>query len=285
VVARPTPHVQLADRETFDRFSVDADVGLSSAEIAEALHRNDAGSLASDDTAWVSVDWIRRSAGADVDERWGTAFDAMVDYAAERNWYSPESRSIQAHIERSQLSDERIRPQPVGGGLSADHFIAAFREHPAGVAVVTADIGTGPVGLTATSVSSLSADPAMLGFSVSESSSSAPVIKSATTVVVHLLGSREIAIARLCSTSGIDRFADTSLWDRLPTGEPYFTGVQSWIRGEIVSAVPAGTSTLLVVHALEASPVIGSGDRTDDPPLVYHKRTWHALGEHSSLRD
>ena len=36
--------------------------------------------------------------------------------------------------------------------ITADEFKAAFRNHPGGVAVITADAGNGPVGLTATSV-------------------------------------------------------------------------------------------------------------------------------------
>ena len=57
-------------------------------------------------------------------------------------------------------------------GLSADAFKRAFRNHAAGVAIITADAGNGPVGLTATSVFSVSAEPALLVFSVSDDSSS-----------------------------------------------------------------------------------------------------------------
>ena len=56
---------------------------------------------------------------------------------------------------------------PVESSLSPDDFKAAFRHHPAGVAVITADAGRGPVMLTATSVSSVSAEPALLMFSLS----------------------------------------------------------------------------------------------------------------------
>lgn len=41
--------------------------------------------------------------------------------------------------------------------LSATDFRGIFRRHPAGVTVVTADAGSGPVALTATSVASMSA--------------------------------------------------------------------------------------------------------------------------------
>jgi flavin reductase (DIM6/NTAB) family NADH-FMN oxidoreductase RutF len=284
VVAHPAPGVQLLEREAFDRFSVAADGELSTTEIANVLRRSDAGSLDGEDTAWISVDWIRRSVGVDAGDRWGAGFDEMVRYAASRDWYSEGTRSIQAHIERGGAGDfEASEASSTLSGLEAQHFIAAFREHPAGVAVITADIGAGPVGLTATSVSSVSADPAMLVFSVADASSSTPVIRAASTLVVHLLSSRDISIAQLCATSGIDRFADTSIWDRLPTGEPYFTGVKRWIRAEVVSTVSAGTSTLMIVHALEASPTVVLGAPTDDAPLVYHKRTWHSLNDQSVL--
>ena len=50
-------------------------------------------------------------------------------------------------------------------GMSADAFKAFFRGHPAGVAVITADAGDGPVTLTATSVASVMASVTGLYFS------------------------------------------------------------------------------------------------------------------------
>lgn len=169
-------------------------------------------------------------------------------------------------------------------GLSADRFRAAFRNHPGGVAVITADPGSGPVGLTATSVISVSLEPPLIVFSVSEFSSSTPAILASDTVVIHLLNADQLDIAKLCSTSGIDRFADHSLWSRLPSGEPYFTSATNWIRGKIVNTMQAGKSTIIAVHALESqSPDPDTVDDSDARPLVYHNRTWHVLGEHSKI--
>ncbi|PWB98512.1 flavin reductase family protein [Salinibacterium hongtaonis] len=169
----------------------------------------------------------------------------------------------------------------LNGGLSADDFKLAFRNHPAGVAVITADCGDGPVGLTATSVFSISAEPPLLVFSLSSASSSAPTIAQAETVVVHLLTAEELSAARLFATSGVDRFADGDSWSRLATGEPYLLSTNSWIRGRIVDRMLAGGSTVVAVHALEARL---SPDAEQDP-LVYHNRTWHRLGDHSVLTD
>ncbi|WP_166870888.1 flavin reductase family protein [Salinibacterium sp. ZJ450] len=167
--------------------------------------------------------------------------------------------------------------------LTPDEFKHAFRNHAAGVSVVTADDGSGPVGLTATSVFSVSIEP-LLVFSVSDLSSSAPVIKSADTVVVHLLGSAQLDIAKLCATSGIDRFADTGKWSRLVTGEPLFHDADVWIRGRVINRMTAGSSTVIAVHALQTNVGTNRPEAEPSSPLVYHNRNWHELGEKSRIR-
>lgn len=170
--------------------------------------------------------------------------------------------------------------------VDIEEFKAAFRYHPAGVAVITADTGDGPVALTATSVFSISAVPPVLGFSISALSSSTPTIRAADTVVVHLLSAEQLPLAQLASTSGIDRFADTALWSRLETGEPYFVDADTWIRGRIVSQMQVGGSTVVAVHAMQtnlAGASQGSAGGRRESPLVYHDRTWHRLGAHSRL--
>lgn len=174
-----------------------------------------------------------------------------------------------------------VAAQPFGG-LGSAEFKRAFRNHPAGVAVVTADAGEGPVALTVTSVFSVSVEPPLLVFSLSDRSSSAATVRRADTVIVHLLGSRQLELAKRCATSGIDRFADAGSWDRLITGEPYFPAAEVWIRGRIVQQMAAGRSTVIAVHALQAT-LPEDGPVSD--PLVYHNRTWHRLGAHSRIGD
>lgn len=185
---------------------------------------------------------------------------------------------------REPYATSSISPHRAADAVTPDEFKAAFRNHPAGVAVITADVGEGPVALTATSVISVSVTPALLVFSVSELSSSTPTICRADTVVVHLLGADQIEIAKLGATSGIDRFADTSRWARLDTGEPYFPSAPVWIRGRVVQKMQAGGSTVVAVEALQAKVPEGGGS-PPERPLVYHNRTWHSLGEHSRIDD
>jgi flavin reductase (DIM6/NTAB) family NADH-FMN oxidoreductase RutF len=178
-----------------------------------------------------------------------------------------------------------ISDEEAAGSVSAESFKAAFRLHPSGVAVVTADPGGSPVAMTVSSLASVSTEPPLLVFSVSAVSSSSPAFERADTVVVHMVGTDQLWLARLGATSGVDRFADTSAWRRLPTGEPVFPAAYAWLRGSIVQRVEAGNSVICVVHVVEASvpQAEPGGGRDAAGPLVYHGRTWHRLGEHSRL--
>jgi flavin reductase (DIM6/NTAB) family NADH-FMN oxidoreductase RutF len=166
--------------------------------------------------------------------------------------------------------------------VTPDEFKAVFRHHPGGVSLITADAGEGPVALTVTSVISVSVTPPLLVFSISELSSSTPTVRKADTVVVHLLSADELTLAKLGATSGIDRFADTSLWSRLESGEPYFPAAHAWIRGRIVNRMELGGSTVIAVQALRTSGPKGEAENPTKP-LVYYNRTWHQLGEHSVI--
>jgi len=164
--------------------------------------------------------------------------------------------------------------------VTADDLKAAFRVHPGGVALITATGPDGHVALTATSVASVSAEPPLVVFSVSDLSSSTPTIRTAESVVVHLLTASELHLARLGATSGIDRFADTSLWTTLPTGEPVFHDT-TWLRSVVVDRLAAGGATLIVAQPVESNVAARSGRSRE--ALVYHDRSWHRLGAPSRI--
>ncbi len=169
--------------------------------------------------------------------------------------------------------------------LSPERFKLAFRNHPAGIAVVTADAGHGPVAMTVSSVFSVSAEPPLLVFSASAMSSATQTFREAETVVVHLLGADQLELAKLGATSGVDRFEGVA-WESLPTGEPVYSEVHTWIRGRVVNKLQAGSSTVFLIEALESqSPEEGSPelDAAMAHPLVFHNRTWHSLSENTKL--
>src|SRR5690606_21380978 len=122
--------------------------------------------------------------------------------------------------------------------------------------------------------------PPLLLFSLADSSSTAPAILASDTVVVHFLDETNADLARLCATRGADRFAGSTPWTRLVTGEPLYTGVRTWLRGSIEQRVNVGGSTVVVVRALEAAT---STAPSDVKPLVYHDRSWHRLDDGSRV--
>lgn len=161
-------------------------------------------------------------------------------------------------------------PEPAT--LDPQAFRGLFRQHPAGVSVITLHDGQRPVGFTATSVISVSAEPPILAFSISGGSSSWPALARAERVAVNLLADHQRDLATVFATSGVDRFADTQ-WHRLATGEPILPGTAAWISGRVLDRIPVGGSYLVTVAATVAN-------ATDRPPLIYRDRNYHRLIEY-----
>lgn len=158
----------------------------------------------------------------------------------------------------------------------ASDFKAAFRYHPAGVALITASTPEGPVGLTASSVASVSVDPAALVFSVTRTTGSAGLILAADTFLVHLLDARHAGIAQEFAVSGGERFTPEQGWETLPTGEPHLADARSALRARSLQQTAVGGSMLVIaevleIHAAAAAPPAGDA-------MAYRDRAFTRLG-------
>ncbi|AZS70666.1 flavin reductase [Streptomyces lydicus] len=147
---------------------------------------------------------------------------------------------------------------------------SVFRQHAAGVAVITAP-GARPAGFTATSLTSVAADPPLLSFGVGTGSSSWPAVSEAEHIGVHILGEHQQELAATFARSGADRFGPATSWYTGPEGVPLLDGVLAWMVCKVVARVPAGDHCLVL-----AQPVVG------DPagpgrPLLYHQGRFNAL--------
>ncbi|GHC17388.1 flavin reductase family protein [Streptomyces rochei] len=156
---------------------------------------------------------------------------------------------------------------------TADLLRSAFRRHAAGVAVITARGEAGPVGFTATSLTSVSTAPPLLSFGIGTGSSSWPVVSEAEYVGVHVLGEHQEDLAATFARSGADRFAEPTAWRDGPEGVPVLDGVLAWLVCRIVGRVPAGDHRVVLAEVLLGDPE-GAGR-----PLLYHQ------GRYSGLRD
>ncbi|MFJ3923096.1 flavin reductase family protein [Streptomyces sp. NPDC090022] len=152
---------------------------------------------------------------------------------------------------------------------------SVFRQHAAGVAVITAVDGGRPVGFTATSLNSVSADPPLLSFSIGTGSSSWPAISGSDHVGVHILAEDQRDLAGLFARSGADRFGDPTLWSAGPQGVPVLDGVLAWLVCRVVARVPAGEHRVIIAEAV-AGHSLGEG-RGEGRPLLYHQGRFNAL--------
>ncbi|MEU6703685.1 flavin reductase family protein [Streptomyces wuyuanensis] len=153
---------------------------------------------------------------------------------------------------------------------SSDLLRSVFRRHAAGVAVVTAH-GDRPVGFTATSLSSVAADPPLLSFGIGTASSSWQVVAEARHVGVHILSEDQRDLAATFARRGADRFAPPTRWRTGPEGVPVLDGVLAWLVCRVVARVPAGDHRVVIAEAVAGDPE-GSGR-----PLLYHQGRFNAL--------
>jgi flavin reductase (DIM6/NTAB) family NADH-FMN oxidoreductase RutF len=165
-----------------------------------------------------------------------------------------------------------VTPGLASPGLAtADLFRSAFRRHAAGVAVITARGDAGPVGFTATSLASVSAEPPLLSFGIGTGSSSWPAVSAAEYVGVHVLGEHQEGLAATFARSGADRFAAPTAWREGPEGVPVLDGVLAWLVCRVVGRVPAGDHRVVLAEVLSGDPA-GEGR-----PLLYHQGRYHGL--------
>ncbi|MFD9459872.1 flavin reductase family protein [Streptomyces sp. NPDC060027] len=156
---------------------------------------------------------------------------------------------------------------------SPDLLRSVFRRHAAGVAVITASDARGPVGFTATSLTSVSAEPPVVSFGIGTGASSWPAISEAGHVGVHVLGEHQRELAATFARSGADRFGAPTRWSNGPEGVPVLDDVLAWLVCRVVARVPAGDHRIVLAEVVQGDPT-GAGS-----PLLYHQ------GRFSGLRD
>lgn len=147
--------------------------------------------------------------------------------------------------------------------VAADQLRVLLRRQATTVTVVTATAGGGrPVGLTATSFTSVSLCPPLVSFCVAHQSSCWPVLGTAEHVAVHLLDAGQADLARTFATSGIDRFAGAA-WRPGPHGVPLLRRTLAWLACRVTARVAAGDHSIVIAEPLTAG--CAEGD-----PLLYH---------------
>lgn len=150
-------------------------------------------------------------------------------------------------------------------------FRSVFRDHAAGVVVVTAPGANAPVGFTATSLTSVSLQPPLVSVAISRGASAWAALSGSRRLAVHFLGHEQHWLAQRFATSGIDRFGDPVRWSWSASGEPVLHECAAYLCCTVEKHVPAGDHVLVLARVHSAN-VTRSGS-----PLVYHDGTYASV--------
>ncbi len=154
-----------------------------------------------------------------------------------------------------------------------DAFLAAFSLHPAGVAVVTAVLNDGtPVGFTATSLASFSAEPPRATVNIARHASSYPALTVGAPALVHFLAENQVDVARVMAGNHAQRF-DGDHWSPDEAGLPRIRDVRALLTGRVVSVTEFGDNATVIIEVEDGSTA------TDCAPLVYVERRFHSVGD------
>ncbi|MEV4175916.1 flavin reductase family protein [Nonomuraea sp. NPDC049709] len=152
-----------------------------------------------------------------------------------------------------------------GEHVSEEQFRRALAGHAAGVVVVTAAVEDVPVGLTATSFSSVSLRPPLVSFYIGQSSSTWPWLRKADRFAVNVLAGDQADLAARFAGANGDRFGPPTLWRTDHLGTPLLDGVAVHLTCSPYTTADIGDH-VLVVGLVTGTRIAESGE-----PLLYHQ--------------
>lgn len=147
-----------------------------------------------------------------------------------------------------------------------------MRHYPTGVTVITAHApDVGPIGLTATSFTSVSLDPPLILACIDLESSSHDRITRAEAFCVNILSSGQVDLAARFSTEPGETRFDGVRWRPTPSGAPMLEGAVAWLECEIDGVRAAGDHSIVVGRVLGTS--IQGG-----PALTFYGGSYGSVG-------
>jgi len=152
-----------------------------------------------------------------------------------------------------------------------DQLRGLMRLWPHGVSVLAIDNDGDRMGVTVSSLVSLSLDPPLVGVSIGKQASCYELLRQAGGFTVSLLGSGQEAVARRFA-SGLPPIVH---WEGIEIREgqfaPLIEGALGWIEARTVAQHDVGDHTFFVGE------VVSSEHGPSTSALVYRDREYHAL--------
>ena len=147
----------------------------------------------------------------------------------------------------------------------------AFSAFPSGVVAVAGMGQAGPVGLAASSFTTVSLAPPLVSVSMARSSSTWPALRVLPRIGLSVLSAEQGGLCRsLASKVTADRFADAS-WETSPDGAIFIHDATLWLDCTIEAELEAGDHHIILLR-IESLTRLHRGE-----PLIFHHSRFRQL--------
>jgi len=153
-----------------------------------------------------------------------------------------------------------------GDTIDPKRFRSVMGAFATGVAVITTEWNGELFGATVNSLTSVSLEPCMLLFCVSDGSATGMAIRNRRLFSVNILGQHQSDLSGRFTKTGKNRFADIAI-DLTADGLPLLRGSAAQLCCRVATIHKAGDHDIILGEVL-------SGEDIACDPLVFHKGTY-----------
>ncbi len=182
---------------------------------------------------------------------WDAGFARMLEHAARYGWVD-ERGEVRAHITANAIDEV----------VSVDEFKTAMRALPAGISIISTGSGEAVAGIVVSSLTSISAEPPMVGFFIHEGASCWPLLHDCGRFVANVIGEEhgDVMTAFLKRPQGPERFA-VGRWREGGASVPVLADALASLECEVVFTQRIGTHRMVVgkirkAACTDANPVV-----------------------------
>jgi flavin reductase (DIM6/NTAB) family NADH-FMN oxidoreductase RutF len=136
-------------------------------------------------------------------------------------------------------------------GVTSARFRAALGTFATGVTIITTTDDSEPIGMAASSFTSVSLEPPLVSFCAALTSTTYPRISASGRFCVNVLAEHQEEIALIFAKHDFDRFSEVD-FSHSPLGSPVLDDVVAWLDCTIETEHLAGDHLIVIgrVHAL-----------------------------------
>jgi flavin reductase (DIM6/NTAB) family NADH-FMN oxidoreductase RutF len=159
---------------------------------------------------------------------------------------------------------------PLSAALDADRLRRTFGRFPSGVIAVCGIVDGTPIGMAASSFTSVSLEPPLASFCVANESTTWRALRTGPRIGLSVLSADQVVACKQLSAKAGDRFAGIA-WHLTETGAVLLDGAAAWLECTIETEIPAGDHKIILfrIHSL--------GEDRTVTPLVFHDSSFRQL--------